>query len=815
MQRPVPVAANEEFSLKATTPNIAATDRPVASTFDLVEQMHYLYVRVVKAKDLYCGDNDSYEPFVELRLGNYKGRTNCKEKNPNPEWNQVIAFPKDRILSPFLEISMRDKNNCDYSEDDHIKGKVMYDVNEAPKRVPPDSPLAPQWYRLEGSRRERVRGELMLAIWMGTQADEAFPEAWHCDITEGGGVTADGMKNIKSKVYSSPKLWYLRVNVIGAQDLDPKDKKNPRMEACVKAVLGGFTLKTKFSAAKSTTVNPLWNEDLMFVAAEPFEDQLVLSVEHKLGNKEEVLGTCTIHLVTLERRFTHKPVDARWFNLEKPPRKKEGNNQTQTAAAAAAAAEGNQTETADQSNYQTATAADHVGFGGKLHLRVSLDGGYHVLDGTTHYSSDLRPTVRQLWRSGIGVLELGILNAAGLPPMKTRDGRGTTDAYCVAKYGQKWVRTRTIIDSSSPQWHEQYTWEVYDPCTVITLGVFDNRHLHDQNPGGGGGEDARIGKIKIRLSTLETDKVYTHSYPLMVLQSQGLKKVGEVQLAIRFSCSSFYNLLQTYCRPILPRMHYHHPLSVHQLNYLRIQATAIISLRLSRAEPPLRKEVVEYMLDYVGSNRWSLRRSKANYNRIRDFFSSLAILKKWLDQICTWDRPVFTIVIHLLFLIFILSPRLILPTVFFIMFVNGVWNYRTRPRNPPHMDTHLSFAERVPHDELDEEFDTLPTSKQGNVITLRYDRLRLIAGNVQAVAGDLATQVERLQSLLNWRDPRATAVFVTFCLIACIVFFVIPFKVVVSSFMFYMLRHPKFRHKVPPAPLNFFKRLPAKTDSLL
>ena len=56
--------------------------------------------------------------------------------------------------------------------------------------------------------------------------------------------------------------------------------------------------------------------------------------------------------------------------------------------------------------------------------------------------------------------------------------KNRTYAYCVAKYGPKWVKTRTIIDSLSPKWNEQYTWEVYDPCTVITIVVFDNGKLH-------------------------------------------------------------------------------------------------------------------------------------------------------------------------------------------------------------------------------------------------------------------------------------------------------------------------------------------------
>jgi hypothetical protein len=31
----------------------------------------------------------------------------------------------------------------------------------------------------------------------------------------------------------------------------------------------------------------------------------------------------------------------------------------------------------------------------------------------------------------------------------------------------------------------------------------------------------------------------------------------------------------------------------------------------------------------------------------------------------------------------------------------------------------------------------------------------------------------------------------------------------------YILRHPRFRYKMPSVPLNFFRRLPARTDSML
>ena len=762
-----------EFALKETSPKIGAgavTSDKLSCTYDLVEQMQYLYVRVVKAKDLPGKDiTGTCDPYVEVKLGNYKGVTKHFEKKSNPEWNHVFAFSKERIQASVLEVVLKDH---DVVLDDFM-GRIMFELNDIPKRVPPDSPLAPQWYRLEDRKGDKVKGELMLAVWMGTQADEAFPDAWHSDAAT---VGPEGVALIRSKVYLSPKLWYVRVNVIEAQDLVPSDKTR-YPEVFVKVILGNQALRTRTSQIKG--INPMWNEDLLFVVAEPFEEHLILTVEDRVGsNKDEILGKCVIPLHNIQRRLDHKPVNTRWFNLEKHMIV-EGEQKKETK------------------------------FASRIHLRLCLDGGYHVLDESTHYSSDLRPTAKQLWKSSIGILELGVISAHGLTQMKTKDGRGTTDAFCVAKYGQKWVRTRTIVDSFNPKWNEQYIWEVFDPCTVLTIGVFDNGHIH------GGGKDSRIGKVRIRLSTLETDRVYTHSYPLLVLHHpSGVKKMGEIQLAVRFSCSSLINMLHIYSHPLLPKMHYIHPLSVIQLDSLRHQAMQIVSMRLNRAEPPLRKEVVEYMLD-VDSHMWSMRRSKANFFRIMGVLSGLIAVGKWFDSICHWKNPLTTVLIHILFIILVLYPELILPTIFLYLFLIGIWNYRWRARHPPHMDTRLSHADVLHPDELDEEFDTFPTSKPADTVRMRYDRLRSIAGRVQTVVGDMATQGERFQSLLSWRDPRATTLFVTFCFIAAIVLYVTPFQVIALLTGLYVLRHPRFRHKLPSVPLNFFRRLPARSDSML
>ncbi|KAK7364060.1 hypothetical protein VNO80_12407 [Phaseolus coccineus] len=766
----------EDFSLKVTTPNINAGrviggDR-LPTSFDLVEKMQFLFARVVKAKRL-CASQPC-NPYVKVNLGSFTGTTRCLEKTTTPEWNHVFAFSKDRIQVPVLEFVVW-KKNCD--DPDELLGRVAFTISDVPIRVPPDSPLAPQWYQLENQKGVKLEVELMLSVWMGTQADEAFPEAWHSDAAETSG---ENIAHTRSKVYISPRLWYLRVNVIQAQDLLLKLKTGNNSDIFIQGVMGNLALRSRF---RKSSTNPMWNEDLIFVVEEPFDDCLLVTIEQGNYNKHERVGSCVVPLKNVQQRTDATPPACVWYNLQMPKENK---------------------------------CDEKVKFSSKLNMRISLDGGYHVLDEATHYTSDVRPSSKNLSKPSIGVLELGILNAVGLSPMK-KDNR--TDAFCVAKYGPKWVRTRTVVDSLSPKWNEQYTWEVYDPCTVITIVVFDNGNLNVvKNAGGKKTEEAvdkRIGKVRIRLSTLESDKIYTHSYPLINLQTQGARKMGEIQLAVRFSCASILNVLQTYAQPLLPRMHYTSPLSRFQLDSLRNQAAVITTLRFRRAEPPLSKEVVEYMLD-MGANVWSMRRGKAQFYRIAGLLSVLVSAAKQFHEIHSWKSSITTVVSYFMFLFIIFLPKIVLPSAFSFLLLVGIWRYRTRPRYPSHMDMSLSQADTATVEELEEEFDPFPSKFSGDNLRKRYDRLRAVAGRVVEVMADLATQGERVQSLLSWRDPRATVLFVIFCFVAVIVTFFVPFRLLMFFWLTYLLRPPRFRSfDIPAIPQNFLRRMPAKSDGML
>ncbi|KAL9436405.1 hypothetical protein AB3S75_022455 [Citrus x aurantiifolia] len=766
----IPINGPQPISRTMSTASFASdiTDNiPIErSSFDLVEKMHYLFVRVVKARFLPTKGS----PVVKIAVANSRVESKPARRTSCFEWDQTFAFGRDSPeSSSFLEVSVWDPPRGDVAAPPGFLGGICFDVSEIPLRDPPDSPLAPQWYRMEGGGA--YSGDLMLATWVGTQADDSFPDAWKTDTA--------GNVNSKAKVYVSPKLWYLRATVIEAQDILPPVAALKEASFTIKAQLGFQVQKTKVSVTRNGT--PSWNEDLLFVAAEPFTDQLSFTLENRQHKGSLALGVTRVPLTAVERRVDDRKVASRWFTFEN-------------------------------------TNDEKRAYKGRVHLRLCFDGGYHVMDEAAHVCSDYRPTARQLWKPPVGTVELGVIGCKNLLPMKTVNGKSTTDAYVVAKYASKWIRTRTVSDSLEPRWNEQYTWKVYDPCTVLALGVFDSWGIFEGENGSmeTTRPDCRIGKVRIRISTLETGKVYRNTYPLLLLGSNGMTKMGEIEVAVRFiRTSPTLDFLHVYSQPLLPLMHHIKPLGMVQQEMLRSGAVKIIAAHLARSEPPLRREIVLCMLD-ADSHAFSMRKVRANWFRIINVLAGVIDILRWADDTRSWKNPTATILVHALLVMLVWFPDLIVPTSAFYVFAIGVWNYRFRKRDPlPHFDPKISLADTIERDELDEEFDTVPSARPNEIVRARYDKLRTLGARVQTLLGDFAAQGERAQALVTWRDPRATGIFVGLCFVVAMILYLVPSKMVAMAFGFYYLRHPMFRDRMPSPALNFFRRLPSLSDRIM
>lgn len=123
-------------------------------------------------------------------------------------------------------------------------------------------------------------------------------------------------------------------------------------------------------------------------------------------------------------------------------------------------------------------------------------------------------------------------------------------------------------------------------------------------------------QVRIRLSTLEGNKVYRGSFPLYLLGKKGVTPMGSLDLAIRLTYPSSVPILKQYLKPVLPAMHYLAPINKDAAETLRIAAMNLVADSLEKYDPPLRRETVEYMLD-TDEMLFTMRRMRANWNRIK------------------------------------------------------------------------------------------------------------------------------------------------------------------------------------------------------
>nr|CBG76430.1 OO_Ba0013J05-OO_Ba0033A15.17 [Oryza officinalis] len=168
-----------------------------------------------------------------------------------------------------------------------------------------------------------------------------------------------------------------------------------------------------------------------------------------------------------------------------------------------------------------------------------------------------------------------------------------------------------------------------------------------------------------------------------------MRKNGDICLAVRLTCLSLASVVRLYDQSLLPRMHYVQPFTVAQFDSLRTQSMSIVA------------EVLEYLLD-ADTHLWSIRRSKANFFCVTALLSGGASTLRWFVNVCHWRS-------------------LQLATTILV-------------------DARLSCAKATNTDELDEELDTFPTSRFNDVVRVRYDRLRTVAGRIQTVVADVETQ---------------------------------------------------------------------------
>ncbi|CAH9084366.1 unnamed protein product, partial [Cuscuta epithymum] len=381
-----------------------------------------------------------------------------------------------------------------------------------------------------------------------------------------------------------------------------------------------------------------------------------------------------------------------------------------------------------------------------LHAAVCIDKGYHVFDDLDSYTSDRSPTSTAS-ALGIAQLHVSIERVEALVPIKKRKDVWTTDPYCVAKYGDKWCTTRTapakfgasadpmfkhmckwkenkleVYDPSisvltHAAFGEKFTWEVHDPNTVLTIGVFDNSNMvavegkKDEEEGKKKKvEDKNIGKVKVPISTLLMYTRYETVYPLFAVHPElgpQVRMMGMLHVTIELVPRSLGSFFVSYFTPPLPSAHYLQGVPpLEMMPEIRRSAVALEVKKLATCDPPIGGNVVRYMT--TPEQGFSRRVLLTNIARLYSACGLRALLQL-LGLVLSRRNQMTSVLVSVLLTLLLLCPFLIIPLILSTSIYVGLVNLAawaswssTKPSftHPPYLLELVSFQTTHP-DHLD------------------------------------------------------------------------------------------------------------------
>ncbi|CAH9086371.1 unnamed protein product [Cuscuta europaea] len=547
-----------------------------------------------------------------------------------------------------------------------------------------------------------AKDELRISVWLSTNKWDGAVEA-----TSPGSTAAASHPSLRSYSYAQPKLAYCRVVLL---QLEPSSKscKAPLKDGAsyyVHCQMGGeqhwwtppLPHPSPYNNIENTPLNchAFGRRQFWFAADQVDPDSLTFTVmvrpPRAVGATKEpsydVLGSVVV------------PMDGNGPKLKNGQKHHDGR-------------------------FMLVKSGDELGL--VLHAAVWIDRNYHVFDDLDSYTSDRSPTVKRLNASALGIAELDVTieRVEALVPIKKQKDVWTTDPYCVAKYGNKFCKTHTAAAkfgaSADPKFNhtykweaigykpkpfptnanayndpsisvlthtdfgENFTWEVYDPNTVLTIGVFDNSNVvavegkKDEEGKKKKVEDMNIGKVKVPISTLLIYKSYKRVFPLFVVHPElgpQARIMGMLHVTIQLVPRSLGGFLFTYFTPPLPSIHYLQGVPpLEKMPEIRRSAVALEVKNLARSDPPLGGNVVRYMT--TPEQGFSRRVLLTNIARLCSA-SGLRAPLLLVGLVLSRSSLTTSWLVSVLLTILLLWPFLIIPLILSTFIVVGLVNLAT------------------------------------------------------------------------------------------------------------------------------------------
>lgn len=390
-------------------------------------------------------------------------------------------------------------------------------------------------------------------------------------------------------------------------------------------------------------------------------------------------------------------------------------------------------------------------------------------------------------------------------------------AFAVISCGPHWGLTPVVPETHEPWFNWQVHLPIHDVYTLFQLGIFRS----------GEGEQIAsvkrrtpflkskpllLGKLRVRLSTVVPGKTWTVALPMLSGRRNGGERTATAHLSMRVDYRSRKDQLAAYSKPPMQRKAYTSAISALANNKeMNIKGRDMVSTWLEAAQPSMPKSVADSMADDA-RDEFSLPRAHVNFRRCSEALNGFKRLGALYQHAKSWRNPLLSLWVHAL------AWLMCFRTTLFVLLCIGGTLYHVARRADPEKGAPEPMDEDptgLKSEGGDEDEDRQKSLSLKIKVKGKYDKLLQVCLRFSNGLDDVACFFERWQTALNWSDPTATMVCVCLLVLlgtSCAVF---GFPTTLCTILFIMLRHPILRSPTPPAPLNFFMRLPTRSDLIM
>ncbi|DBA67073.1 TPA: hypothetical protein ACH3X2_001401 [Trebouxia sp. C0005] len=262
--------------------------------------------------------------------------------------------------------------------------------------------------------------------------------------------------------------------------------------------------------------------------------------------------------------------------------------------------------------------------------------------------------------------------------------------FCVIKIGPHWGRTTTLMAAPKVAWDWEVHVPLYDPSSVMLLAVCSAqpkvhraRVLTRAVRSVLAQEDAVLGKLRIRLSTLQPWAEVEARLPMLADRDKGGSKVAYAHVTLKVLHWNQRVLLREYIKPHFPsdvyKYNMHHGNAAHKVAHEHDRTVAIW---LEGVNPPISTHIA---MGVVDTQRWrfTMSRARTNWRRLQNIRGHVAKYQTAFRSVQRWEHPPASLAAISCTTLLCFYPHAVLACLLVYLMLHSLFMYRGMYQGEP------------------------------------------------------------------------------------------------------------------------------------